>query len=63
MKDKDIYDLIENIEELDKLSFDYEQWEEFNLSDEDIEYIKSKTYKKMRCERRKHRPRVGTGCI
>ena len=24
MKDKDIYDLIENIEELDKLSFDYE---------------------------------------
>ena len=37
MKDKDIYDLIENIEELDKLSFDYEQWEEFNLSDEDIE--------------------------
>ena len=50
MKDKDIYDLIENIEELDKLSFDYEQWEEFNLSDEDIEHIKSKTYKKMRCE-------------
>lgn len=54
MKDKDIYDLIENIEELDKLSFDYEQWEEFNLSDEDIEHIKSKTYKKMRCERSKH---------
>ena len=39
MKDKDIYDLIENIEELDKLSFDYEQWEEFNLSDEDIEEL------------------------
>ena len=28
MKDKDIYDLIENIEDLDKLNFNYEKWEE-----------------------------------
>ena len=30
MKDKDIYDLIENIEDLDKLNFNYEKWEEFH---------------------------------
>nr|WP_295607931.1 hypothetical protein [uncultured Terrisporobacter sp.] len=47
MKDKDIYDLIENIEDLDKLNFNYEKWEEFNLSDKEVEDIKNRTYEKI----------------
>ena len=47
MKDKDIYDLIENIEELDKLSFDYEQWEEFNLSDEEKMLVENRYFKDL----------------
>lgn len=46
--DKDIYDLIDNMENLDKLDFDFENiGEEENLSSGDIEKIKEKTYEKI----------------
>ena len=46
--DKDIYDLIDNIENLEELDFDFENiGEEENLSSKDIEKIKEKTYKKI----------------
>ena len=47
MKDKKIYDLMEDINDVDKLDFDCNKWEEFNLSDEEIEKIKNKTYEKL----------------
>lgn len=46
--DKDIYDLIDNMENIDKSDFDFENiGEEENLNVEDIERIKDKTYKKI----------------
>ena len=46
--DKDIYDLIENMENLEELDFNFKNiGEEENLSSEDIEKIKEKTYEKI----------------
>ena len=46
--DKEIYNLIDNIENLEKLDFDIENiGEEENLSSGDIEKIREKTYKKI----------------
>lgn len=46
--DKDIYDLIDNMEELDKLDFDFQELgKEEDLNNEDILKIKEKTYKKI----------------
>lgn len=47
MKDKDIYNLVDDVEEVDKLDFDYNDWQEADLSDKDIEKIKNKTYEKI----------------
>ena len=46
--DKNIYNLIDNIKNIDKSDFDFENiGEEENLSVEDIERLKEKTYKKI----------------
>lgn len=46
--DKDIYDLIDNMEDLDKLDFDLEDlWKEESLDDKDMTNIKEKTYEKI----------------
>ena len=46
--DKEIYNLIDNMENLDELDFDFENiGEEENLSSKDMEKIREKTYKKI----------------
>ena len=45
--DKDIYDLIDNMKNLEELDFNFENIEEENLSSEDMEKIKEKTYEKI----------------
>lgn len=45
--DKDIYDLIDNMENLEELDFNFENIEEENLSSGDMEKIKEKTYEKI----------------
>lgn len=45
--DKDIYDLIDNMKNLDELDFNFENIEEENLSSGDMEKIKEKTYEKI----------------
>lgn len=46
--DKDIYDLINNMEDLDKLDFELQDfWKEESLDDKDMANIKEKTYEKI----------------